>query len=132
MSNFRHQKSNLNWADEVEEEPPQKKRPMDKGRMGKTQHSEGVDQEPSVVRIPPYHYIHVIDQITNVTRVEIGPQTFVRKDNERVLTSAVEMIIVPPRHYCVIKNPVVRDDKGEISRDAIGQIKLNHADFEVR
>lgn len=101
--------------------------------MGKTQQqSEGVDPEPAVVRIPPHHYIHVIDQITNVTRVEIGPQTFVRKDNERVLTAAVEMIIVPPRHYCIIKNPVVRDDKGEISKDNFGQIKLFHADFEVR
>lgn len=91
-----------------------------------------IDNEPSVVRIPPYHYIHVIDQTTNVTRIEVGPQTFVRKDNERVLMNATEMIIVPPRHFCVIKNPVVRDEDGEIVRDVMGQIKLHHADSEVR
>ena len=85
-----------------------------------------------MVRIPPYHYIHVLDQTTNVTRVEIGPQTFVRKDNEKVLMVATKMIIVPPRHYCIIRNPVARDDDGEIIRDVLGQIKLLHADQEVR
>jgi len=130
-------KSKPDWGDEVDEEGPsinkKSKENPQRLRMGKQQYqSEGVDPEPAVVRIPPYHYIHVIDQITNVTRVEIGPQTFVRKDNERVLTAPIEMVIVPPRHYCVIKNPVVREESGEISRDAIGQIKLFHADFEVR
>ena len=43
--------------------------------------------DESLFRISPYHYIHVLDQNTNVTRLEIGPQTFVRQDNERsVLT----------------------------------------------
>ena len=43
-------------------------------------------QELSVIRIPPYHYIHVLDQTTNVTRLEVGPATFVRKDNEMVVS----------------------------------------------
>ena len=42
------------------------------------------------------------------------------------------MVIVPPRHYCVIRNPVARDDDGEIIRDVLGQIKLLHAEQEVR
>ena len=92
----------------------------------------GTDPDAAVVRIPPYHYVHVLDQTSNVTRVEIGPQTFVRKDNERVLMGATKMVIVPPRHFCVIKNPVARDDDGEIIRDVLGQIKLLHADLEVR
>jgi len=33
----------------------------------------------SVIRIKPYHYIHVLDNNANVTRVEVGPQTFTRK-----------------------------------------------------
>lgn len=37
----------------------------------------------SIIRIPPYHYIHVLDQNSNVTRVEIGPKTYIRQDNER-------------------------------------------------
>ena len=39
-----------------------------------------------LIRIPPYHYIHVLDQTTNVTRLEVGPATFVRKDNEMVVS----------------------------------------------
>ena len=45
-----------------------------------------LSQELSVIRIPPYHYIHVLDQTTNVTRLEVGPATFVRKDNEMVVS----------------------------------------------
>jgi len=37
----------------------------------------------SLFRIPPYYYIHVLDQNKNVTRLEVGPQTYIRKDNER-------------------------------------------------
>lgn len=42
------------------------------------------------------------------------------------------MITVPPHHYCVIENPVVRDAKDQVIKDASGQIKLAHADQEVR
>ena len=38
----------------------------------------------SIYRIPPYYYIHVLDQNTNVTKVEVGPKTFIRQDNEKV------------------------------------------------
>ena len=44
---------------------------------------------PEVVRIGPYHYIHVLDQNTNVTRLESGPQVFVRKDNEKIITDVI-------------------------------------------
>ncbi len=37
----------------------------------------------SIIRIPPHHYIHVLDQNTNIARVEIGPLTYIRQDNER-------------------------------------------------
>lgn len=42
------------------------------------------------------------------------------------------MIMVPPRHYCVILNPVARDDEGEVLFDQSGQAKLRHADLEIR
>lgn len=42
------------------------------------------------------------------------------------------MIVVPPRHYCTIENPVVRDVDGNVTTDASGQAKLAHADLEVR
>jgi major vault protein len=39
--------------------------------------------DEALYRIAPYHYLHVLDQNTNVTRLEIGPQTYIRQDNER-------------------------------------------------
>nr|XP_057905567.1 major vault protein isoform X2 [Doryrhamphus excisus] len=88
--------------------------------------------EVSIIRIPPHHYIHVLDQNTNIARVEIGPLTFIRQDNERVLFLPVRMIMVPPRHYCVVANPVACDDNGRVLFDEAGQAKLRHADLEIR
>ncbi|KAM9346187.1 major vault protein [Symphorus nematophorus] len=88
--------------------------------------------EASIIRIPPHHYIHVLDQNTNIARVEIGPLTYIRQDNERVLFLPVRMIMVPPRHYCVVLNPVARDDDNQVLFDQSGQAKLRHADLEIR
>ncbi|XP_070703289.1 major vault protein [Pempheris klunzingeri] len=88
--------------------------------------------EASIIRIPPHHYIHVLDQNTNIARVEIGPLTYIRQDNERVLFLPVRMIMVPPRHYCVVVNPVARDDDKQVLFDQSGQAKLRHADLEIR
>lgn len=94
--------------------------------MGKKD-SEQDCPDSSVYRIPPYHFIHVLDQTTNVTRVEIGPNTFIRKDNEKVLTGPNKMVIVPPRHYCVIRNPVKKDEDGEPIKDTLNQVNWKSA-----
>ncbi|ESN94932.1 hypothetical protein HELRODRAFT_102919 [Helobdella robusta] len=86
----------------------------------------------SVIRIPPYYYLHVLDQTTNVTRLEIGPKTYIRQDNERVILGPERMITIPPRHYCVVENPTVKDKDGRVVLDANGQVKLCHADLDVR
>ncbi|XP_061555890.1 major vault protein [Phycodurus eques] len=91
-----------------------------------------VPVDASIIRIPPHHYIHVLDQNSNIARVEIGPQTYYRQDNERVLFAPVRMIMVPPRHYCVVVNPVACDDNGRVLFDGSGQAKLRHADLEIR
>jgi major vault protein len=88
--------------------------------------------ETNLFRIPPYFYIHVLDQNTNVTRLEIGPKTFIRQDHERVVFGPERMITVPPQHYCVIENPVNRDGDGNVIFDKTGQAKLAHADLEIR
>ena len=46
---------------------------VEMSRKGQESFGEG----GSVFRVPPYHYIHVQDQTSNVTRVEVGPLTFV-------------------------------------------------------
>jgi len=42
------------------------------------------------------------------------------------------MILVPPRSYCIIQNPVKRDGKGNTVFDENGQALLRHGDEEVR
>ncbi|KAM7449562.1 hypothetical protein ABFA07_002693 [Porites harrisoni] len=86
----------------------------------------------SIYRIPPYYYIHVLDQNTNVTKVEVGPKTLIRQDNEKVILGPDKMITVPPRHYCVVENPVLRDKDDRVVVDINGQIKLAHADQDIR
>jgi major vault protein len=43
-----------------------------------------------------------------------------------------KMITVPPRHYCIIENPVIIDNAGHVAFDPSGQAKLLHADQEIR
>lgn len=42
------------------------------------------------------------------------------------------MVIVPPRHFVVIENPVLRGNNGKEEYDSYGQVKLRHGDSEVR
>ncbi|XP_077864491.1 major vault protein-like [Saccoglossus kowalevskii] len=88
--------------------------------------------DENIIRIPPFYYIHVLDQNSNVTRVEVGPKTYIRQDNERIIYGPEKMVTVPPRHYCIIENPAVRGDDGTVKFDVSGQVKLNHADQDIR
>jgi major vault protein len=85
-----------------------------------------------VIRIKPFHYIHVLDNNTNATRVVIGPNNYTRNEQEKVVAGPDPMIIIPPRHYCVIQNPVHRDKNGKIVFDHLGQAKIRHGDEEIR
>ena len=56
-----------------------------------------------------------------------------------MVAGPAKMIIVPPRHYCIVHNPVVRSKPkeegqflGELQFDSMGQIRLQHAEKEVR
>jgi len=98
----------------------------------KSYNKENTMANNSVIRIPPYHYIHVLDLNENVTRLEIGPKTFVKQDNEKVCLGPEKMITIPPRNYCIVQNPVVRDDKGKVVFDTCGEAKLVFADLEIR
>ena len=97
-----------------------------------------VDPDASIYRIPPYYYLHVLDQNSNVTRVVEGPLTFIRQDNEKVVSGPEKMVVVPPRFYCIIENPVQRDADGNVAYDerskgsGAKQVKLRHADQEIR
>lgn len=88
--------------------------------------------DPSVIRIKPYFYIHVLDNNSNVTRVETGPQTITLQDHEKIVNGPEPMIMIPPRHYCIIANPVAKNEKGGFVKDSNGGAKLRHGDEEIR
>lgn len=85
-----------------------------------------------IFRIPPFYYLHILDQSSNITKILTGPTTFVRQDNEEVVEGPEKMVTVPPNHYCVIRHPVIRDSAGEVVLESSGQVKLRHGDLEVR
>eukprot|EP01006_Ploeotia_vitrea_P054597 TRINITY_DN67905_c6_g2_i1.p1 TRINITY_DN67905_c6_g2~~TRINITY_DN67905_c6_g2_i1.p1 ORF type:complete len:851 (+),score=128.03 TRINITY_DN67905_c6_g2_i1:42-2555(+) len=85
-----------------------------------------------VIRLKPNQYIHVLDNNSNVARLEIGPNTFTRKDHERVLFHPLPFVNIPPRHYCRIKNPVIRGEAGTPQTDDLEQVKLRIGDEEIR
>lgn len=65
--------------------------------------------------------------------MEIGPQTFIRQENEKVVLAPEQMITVPPRSYVTILNPAMRDEGGNIIYDEVSkQVKLRHAEQEIR
>lgn len=87
--------------------------------------------DSQVVRIKPYQYIHVLDNNTNVTRTEIGPKMFTRQEHEKLITSPLDMVVVPPQHYVIIADPVKLDD-GKIVMSKFGQPVLRLGDEEIR
>ncbi|HBK66713.1 MAG TPA: colicin uptake protein [Cyanobacteria bacterium UBA11166] len=85
-----------------------------------------------VIRLKPQQFIHILDNNTGVTRLEIGPQTITLRDHERLILKPEPMIVVPPRHYCLVANPVLRDEANRPIADEHGQIKLRYGDREIR
>jgi len=86
----------------------------------------------SVIRIKPFHYIHVLDNTENVTKLIVGPKTYTRDEHVKVIQASTPMIMVAPRHYVRIENPVARDEENQVLRDKHGNVKNRHGDTEIR
>ncbi len=99
----------------------------------KTEHkTEYSGSSSGIIRLKPQQFIHVLDNNTGVTRLEVGPQTITLRDHERLILKPEAMIVVPPRHYCIVANPVLQDEAGQPLSDEHGQIKLQYGDREIR
>jgi hypothetical protein len=68
----------------------------------------------SVLKINRNQFIHVKDKNTNAVRLVIGPKTFTTEEYEEVVKAPTKMILVPPEHFVVITNPVVKDENENI------------------
>eukprot|EP01059_Diplonema_ambulator_P034761 TRINITY_DN795_c0_g1_i4.p1 TRINITY_DN795_c0_g1~~TRINITY_DN795_c0_g1_i4.p1 ORF type:complete len:919 (+),score=467.97 TRINITY_DN795_c0_g1_i4:45-2801(+) len=85
-----------------------------------------------VVHLKPGFYTHVLDQNASATIMKVGPETFTKREHEQILCQPRPYIVIPPRHYCVIDNPVKRDAKGEPVLDAAGQAVIQLGEQEIR
>ena len=88
--------------------------------------------EEKVTRIPPFEYIHVLDRNANICRLEIGPNIFVRKDHEEVVTGPSKMIRLQPMQSCRISNPVIMNSENNLIMTDFGEAKLHHGYEEIR
>lgn len=61
----------------------------------------------------------------------VGPLVYTLQEHERTVSNVEPMLMIPPRHYCIIRNPVIRQD-GECVLDSHGNYKLQHGDEEYR
>ncbi|OUL21177.1 colicin uptake protein [Nostoc sp. T09] len=94
--------------------------------------SDAPGTSSGVIRLKPQQFIHVLDNNTGVTRLEVGPQTITLRDHERLILKPEPMIVVPPRHYCIVANPVQRNEENQPIADDFGQVKLRYGDEEIR
>eukprot|EP00919_Chromeraceae_sp_WS-2016_P073972 GHVR01174979.1.p1 GENE.GHVR01174979.1~~GHVR01174979.1.p1 ORF type:complete len:844 (+),score=201.61 GHVR01174979.1:148-2679(+) len=86
----------------------------------------------SIVRVPPLQYLHILDNITNVTSLRVGPTAYIRMEHETIILGPLPMIRLPPRHYCIIENPIVKDASNNVITDKDGVVKLQIGEVEVR
>eukprot|EP01129_Flabellula_baltica_P015007 TRINITY_DN7386_c0_g1_i1.p1 TRINITY_DN7386_c0_g1~~TRINITY_DN7386_c0_g1_i1.p1 ORF type:complete len:424 (-),score=99.02 TRINITY_DN7386_c0_g1_i1:10-1281(-) len=87
-------------------------------------------------KIPPQHYMHILNNNTNVVRVEVGPKTLLCSCEEVAVLGPEPMVVIPPRHYAIVEDPVIKtvDEYGQevIVTDYVGQPKLRHGATEIR
>ncbi|KAL4231029.1 hypothetical protein ACF0H5_008612 [Mactra antiquata] len=78
----------------------------------------------SIIGLAPYQFVHILDLNTNITRVEKGPQSIVLASNERLVHGPVPMIVIPPAHYCVVKDPMCKYVAGKLCELKLGQSEV--------
>lgn len=84
-----------------------------------------------VVKVPPHHFLHVIDTNTSVTRVLVGPARVVCLAHEKVTLGPSPLVVLPPSHYVEIRDPAVRVN-GVPQLDRDGQVQLRYGRSEIR
>ena len=92
-----------------------------------------MSKQSNAVRILPYSYIHVRDINNNITRLEVGPQIFIKKENEVLkFDQPKQMLLLTPYEYCIIQNPVVMGADNQPIYDANQQVKVVDGELEYR
>lgn len=86
----------------------------------------------AIIRLKPNQYAHILDNNTQVTRVEVGPATITRQGHETLTFGPAEMVTVPPRSYCRIRNPVAKTADGVPVTHENGCVEIRYGLEEIR
>eukprot|EP01114_Cavostelium_apophysatum_P014256 TRINITY_DN3650_c0_g1_i2.p1 TRINITY_DN3650_c0_g1~~TRINITY_DN3650_c0_g1_i2.p1 ORF type:complete len:447 (-),score=63.08 TRINITY_DN3650_c0_g1_i2:213-1553(-) len=84
------------------------------------------------VHIKPIQFVHILNTNTNITRLVEGPVTLLLREEEHLVLGPVNMLLMPPLHYVMIRNPVERNASGKPVVDERGQASLLHGKQEPR
>eukprot|EP01012_Entosiphon_sulcatum_P048881 TRINITY_DN6743_c0_g1_i1.p1 TRINITY_DN6743_c0_g1~~TRINITY_DN6743_c0_g1_i1.p1 ORF type:complete len:837 (+),score=148.49 TRINITY_DN6743_c0_g1_i1:513-3023(+) len=85
-----------------------------------------------IVRIKPNYYMHILDNNKNVSRLVLGPATYTPLQHEEIVMEPQSCVIVPPMHYCIVRNPVKRNVDGTVEFLPAGQANVRLGDLEIR
>lgn len=86
-----------------------------------------------VINMLPYEYIHVKDNNTSIISVITGPKSYIIQEHEELMfNNPMKMVTIPPMCFAKVKNPVIKDKKGDVILDKNGQAKLMDSEIEFR
>ena len=85
-----------------------------------------------VIHLKANFYAHVLDKNTTSVVLKEGPATFTTRGHEVVCVMPTPHVVVPPRHYCIVDNPVACDGSGGVLYDEAGQALTRHGTQEIR
>ncbi|CAF3482226.1 unnamed protein product [Rotaria sp. Silwood1] len=78
------------------------------------------------------HLANALRQNTTLTTLDLRLNQITDKGAEHLADALHKNTFNSSRHYCVIENPVLRNNDGKIVSDTNGQVKLLHSDIEIR
>lgn len=84
------------------------------------------------IKLEPYTYIHIIDLNSNLTRLEEGPKTIYKLDQEEIVLNATKMIKLPPASCVTIGNPVLLDKDKKPIKNSDGTFKNKFGENKVK
>ncbi|KAN0029119.1 hypothetical protein ACTFIV_010992 [Dictyostelium citrinum] len=86
-----------------------------------------------LTKVPPFHYIHVLDTNIQIVKMIEGPISYLVKEHEKIVVQPTKMHVIQNNEYCIIESPVIRDqEKKTVLIDKYGQAKLKHGSREIR
>jgi hypothetical protein len=87
---------------------------------------------PTIVKLEAQHFCYIRHQSSNSQRCEVGPATIKLTADETLAKPPTPFIVIPPDHFCVIRNPVRRDTFGSVLAGEDGRPKYRYGDKDVR